>query len=60
MFPILFAVRTAWLVVLLALIAVSILWFMFRAIGDFVEWFKDEIIDDFRDRRKKRKGRQGE
>lgn len=49
----LFAVRTTWIGALLVVVAFFILWLGFRALVDFVRWFHEEIIEDFRERRKK-------
>ena len=57
MLPILFAARVSWIGLLLVLAVLFAVWFLLRAGVDFVEWFKEEIIDDFRDRRRKRKDR---
>jgi uncharacterized membrane protein len=51
----LFAVRTSWVGMLLVIAAVFAVWFVVRVVIDFVTWFREEIIDDFRETRQKRK-----
>jgi len=48
----LFAVRTAWVVILFLLAGVLIVWFVFRIIGDAITWVKEEMFDEFHDLRK--------
>ena len=55
MFATLFAVRTAWVAILVILVCLGLIWFAFRVVVDFVTWFKEEIIDDIRDNRRKAK-----
>jgi hypothetical protein len=50
---ILFAVRTVWVAILFVIIGISLIWVAFRVMIDFGKWFKEEIIDDFRDHRRK-------
>jgi hypothetical protein len=40
---------------LLVIAAVFAVWFVVRVVIDFVTWFREEIIDDFRETRQKRK-----
>ena len=51
MWPLL-AVRTAWLAVFFVGIGVFVLWFLLRVIGDLIIWFREEILDDYRQLRK--------
>ena len=53
MWPIL-AVRTAWVAVFFVGIGVFILWFLLRVAADLVTWFREEILDDYRELRKTR------
>lgn len=57
MLPTVFAVRTIWVAILFILVIVSVGWFVVRAVVDFTKWFKEEIIDDFREHRRKKKAR---
>ena len=47
----LFAVRTTWVVILFVLVGISVIWFILRVLGDFVTWFREEIVADIRERR---------
>jgi hypothetical protein len=38
-----------------AMAGIAVLWLVVRAAIDFAHWFKDEIIEDFRQGRKRRK-----
>jgi hypothetical protein len=51
------AVRTSWIGLLVVLVALAALWFVVRAVIDLIVWFKEEVIDDFRDSRKSRDNR---
>lgn len=51
MWPLL-AVRTAWLAVFFVGIGVFVLWFLLRVVGDLITWFREEILDDYRQLRK--------
>jgi hypothetical protein len=53
--PILFAFRTVWLVILLVIVAGLALWFVVRVVVDSIEWFRDEIVPDLRRRKKNSK-----
>jgi hypothetical protein len=55
MLPVIFAFRMSWLFVLLLMAAAFVVWLLVRAGVDLITWVKEEIIDDFRDR-KRRKG----
>lgn len=48
MFAPVLAFRTSWVGLVFLLGAVFVLWFAYRAAVDFIVWFKDEILDDFR------------
>ena len=43
-----------WPTILLLMGAIAIVWFFFRAVADGITWFREEILEDYR-RRKKRK-----
>ena len=60
MFPTLFAIRTSWLVIFPVVIGLGIVWFLARVATDFATWFKEEVIDDMRDSRRKRKEKKAE
>ncbi len=55
MFAPLLAFRTSWVSLLFLIGAVFVLWYAFRAASDLVAWFNDEILDDFRERKKDKK-----
>jgi len=56
----LFAQRSTWIGALIVVAAAFALWFLFRAFLDFVHWFREEIIEDYREgKRKKDKDREG-
>jgi len=57
MFAMLLAVRSSWIAILLILAGILVVWFVFRAIKDGVVWFKEEIVDDIRERRKAKRVR---
>ena len=48
MFAPVLAVRTSWIGLIFLLGAVFVLWFAYRAAADFIVWFNEEILDDFR------------
>ena len=48
----LFAVRTVWVAVLFAGIGVLVFWFLLRVAADLIRWFREEILDDYRELRK--------
>ncbi len=51
--PVLFAVRSSWVVILLLLIGVGfVTWFVIRVVSDAIAWFRDELFDEYRDLRK--------
>ena len=51
----LLAVRSSWIILLVLIVGISLVWFLVRVVVDSVKWFKEEIIDDFREHRKKSK-----
>jgi hypothetical protein len=55
MLPVIFAFRISWIFILFIMAGAAVLWLLVRAGIDLVTWVKEEIIDDFRDR-KRRKG----
>ena len=57
MFPCLFAARSTWIGALIVVALAFLVYFLFRTFLDFVQWFNEEIIEDYRERkRKKNKG----
>ena len=50
------AVRSTWIGILLLLVGLAVLWLIIRGVIDFAIWFNEEIIEDFRDRRRRKKG----
>jgi len=57
MFATLLAVRSSWIAILLILVGILVVWFVCRAIKDAVVWFKEEIVDDIRERREAKRAR---
>jgi hypothetical protein len=55
MFAALLAARTTWIGAVFVLLGLGVLWLFFRALLDFFHWFREEIIEDFREGRKKKK-----
>lgn len=55
MLPIVFAARTSWIGLVIFLAALFAVWFVIKAFIDLAHWFKEEIIEDFRDRKRKKK-----
>ena len=55
MFAPVLAFRTSWVGLIFFLGAIFVLWYAYRAAADLVEWFNDEILDDFRDRKRDKK-----
>jgi len=51
------AVRTSWIGLLVILFGLFALWFVVRAVIDLIIWFKEEVVEDFRDNRRSRDGR---
>ena len=51
----LFAARTSWIGLLFVLLGLFLLWLFFRAMVDLVRWFREEIIEDFREQRSKKR-----
>jgi hypothetical protein len=54
MFSVVFAARSTWIFALFILAGLGVLWLFFKAGVDFVHWFREEIIEDFRETRKKK------
>jgi len=52
MLTIVFAARTSWIGLLIFLAALFAVWFVIKAFIDLAHWFREEIIEDFRDRRR--------
>jgi hypothetical protein len=48
------AVRTSWVGLLFLLVGLAVLWCVGRAVIDLIIWFKEEVVEDFRDSRKSR------
>ena len=57
MFATLFAVRSSWIAILLILVGILVVWFVFRAMMDAITWFKEEIVEDLRERRQAKRAR---
>ena len=55
MFAPVLAFRTSWVGLIFVLGAIFALWFAYRAALDFVVWFNEEILDDFRQNKSDRK-----
>lgn len=51
------AVRTSWIGLLVILVGLFALWFVVRAVIDLIIWFKEEVIEDFRDSKRSRNRR---
>jgi len=54
MSTILFAARTTWIGALIVVAAAFVVWFLFRAFVDFAHWFHEEIIEDYRERKRQK------
>ena len=55
MLGVLFAIRTViWVILILVAVGLAV-WFVVRVIADFTEWFREEILPDFRQRQSKSK-----
>ena len=50
----LFAARTTWIGALIVVVAGFLLWFFFRALVDLANWFNEEILEDYRERKRKK------
>ena len=50
----LFAQRSTWIGALIVVAAAYVVWFLFRAFLDFVHWFHEEIIEDYREGKRKK------
>ena len=57
MFSVVFAARTTWIGAVFVLLGIGVLWLFLRAFLDFLRWFREEIIEDFRESRRKKKGK---
>ena len=55
MFSVVFAARTTWIGAVFVLLGIGVLYLFFRAFLDFLHWFREEIIEDFRETRRKKK-----
>ena len=55
MFSVVFAARTTWIGAVFVLLGIGVLWLFFRAFLDFLHWFREEVIEDFRETRRKKK-----
>jgi len=53
--PVLFAMRTVLGVILVVVVVGFVAWAIVRVVTDAITWFKDEIIDEYRDLRRKSK-----
>jgi uncharacterized membrane protein len=54
MLTFLLAQRSTWIGALLVVAAAFFVWFVFRAVIDFAQWFNEEIIEDYRERKRKK------
>ena len=54
MLSIVFAARTSWIGLIIFLAGLFAIWFVIKAFVDLAHWFREEIIEDFRDRRRKK------
>ncbi len=52
-----FAFRLSWIGALIVLAALGAAYFVVRVIVDLARWFNDEILEDFRDRRRSKEER---
>ena len=50
----LFAARGTWIGALIVVAAAFAVWFLFRAFVDFAHWFHEEIIEDYREGKRKK------
>lgn len=50
----LLAARTSWIGLIIFLAGLFAIWFVIKAFVDLAHWFREEIIEDFRDRRRKK------
>lgn len=57
MFATLFAVRSSWIAILLILVGILVVWFVCRAMMDAITWFREEIVEDLRERRQAKRAR---
>ena len=54
MLTFLFAQRSTWIGALIVVAAAFVVWFLFRAFVDFAHWFHEEIIEDYREGKRKK------
>jgi hypothetical protein len=50
--PVLFAFRTSLAVILSVVVVGLVVWYIIRAVVDAIRWFRDEMVDEYRDLRK--------
>ena len=55
MFSVVFAARTTWIGAVFVLLGLGVLYLFLRAFLDFCHWFREEIIEDFRETRRKKR-----
>jgi hypothetical protein len=55
MLSLLLAFRGSWVGILFILAGVAVVWLAVRAGIDFARWFREEIIEDARQRKKRKK-----
>jgi hypothetical protein len=55
MLPVLFAVRSVWIIILFAVVGICVLWFVFRVAGDLIVWFREEVLDEHKELRNESK-----
>ena len=52
-----FLFALSWVGILILLAGIGIAWILLRAGWDLVEWFREEILEDSRARKPRRRGR---
>ncbi|MHC4399033.1 MAG: hypothetical protein ACYTG0_05065 [Planctomycetota bacterium] len=55
MFTPLLGVRFSWVGILFILGGVAVVWLIIRAVVDLVAWFREEIVDEYRQGKQKRR-----
>ena len=43
-----------WPTILLLIGLAAVVWFLFRAVADGITWFREEILEDYRQRKRKK------
>lgn len=55
MFANLFALTLSWIGILILIAGAYLVWFGFRVVVDLVRWFNEEVLDDYRERKKRKR-----